>query len=92
MFHYYLVLGVRNLMRNPVLTTLMVLTLAVGVAASIATSAPSANGAICCTTGPSTGGGSASRYAVGGHWGTCSPGPIRLSGTRCESPLDAVDR
>ena len=37
MFHYYLVLGVRNLLRNPMLTTLMVLTLAVGVAASIAT-------------------------------------------------------
>ena len=37
MFHYYLVLGVRNLLRNPILTTLMVLTLAVGVAASIAT-------------------------------------------------------
>lgn len=37
MLRYYLVLGVRNLARNPILTTLMVLTLAVGVAASIAT-------------------------------------------------------
>jgi len=37
MFHYYLLLGLRNLRRNPMLTTLMVLTLAVGVAASIAT-------------------------------------------------------
>jgi putative ABC transport system permease protein len=37
MFRYYLFLGVRNLLRNPMLTALMVLTLAVGVAASIAT-------------------------------------------------------
>lgn len=37
MFRYYVLLGVRNLLRNPILTTLMVLTLAVGVAASIAT-------------------------------------------------------
>ncbi|GAB6195527.1 ABC transporter permease [Lysobacter xanthus] len=36
MFAYYLKLGVRNLRRNPVLTALMVLTLAVGVAASMA--------------------------------------------------------
>ena len=35
MFAYYLKLGVRNLRRNPVLTALMVLTLAVGVAASM---------------------------------------------------------
>ncbi|GAB1596957.1 ABC transporter permease [Lysobacter claricitrinus] len=35
MFSYYLKLGVRNLRRNPVLTALMVLTLAVGVAASM---------------------------------------------------------
>src|SRR5438132_1290924 len=37
MFHYYLMLGVRSLRRNPILTGLMVLTLAVGVAASIST-------------------------------------------------------
>jgi putative ABC transport system permease protein len=37
MFQYYFNLGVRNLRRNPVLTTLMVLTLAIGVAASIST-------------------------------------------------------
>jgi len=37
MFRYYLLLGVRNLLRNPILTSLMVLTLAVGVAASIST-------------------------------------------------------
>jgi putative ABC transport system permease protein len=37
MFGYYFKLGVRNLRRNPALTTLMVLTLAIGVAASIAT-------------------------------------------------------
>lgn len=37
MFRYYLLLGVRNLRRNPVLTALMVLTLAIGVAASVAT-------------------------------------------------------
>ena len=37
MLHYYLVLGMRSLRRHPVLTMLMVLTLAVGVAASVAT-------------------------------------------------------
>jgi putative ABC transport system permease protein len=37
MFSYYLRLGLRSLRRNPALTALMVLTLAVGVAASIAT-------------------------------------------------------
>jgi putative ABC transport system permease protein len=37
MFSYYFQLGVRSLRRNPALTALMVLTLAVGVAASIAT-------------------------------------------------------
>lgn len=37
MLQYYFLLGVRSLRRNPVLTSLMVLTLAVGVAASIAT-------------------------------------------------------
>jgi putative ABC transport system permease protein len=37
MLPYYLAIGVRNLRRSPVLTGLMVLTLAVGVAASIAT-------------------------------------------------------
>src|SRR4051812_20480488 len=37
MFRYYLLLGLRSLRRNPALTALMVLTLAVGVAASIAT-------------------------------------------------------
>lgn len=37
MFRYYLLLGVRSLARNPILTALMVLTLAVGVAASITT-------------------------------------------------------
>ncbi len=37
MFNYYLLLGFRSLRRNPVLTSLMVLTLAVGVAASMAT-------------------------------------------------------
>jgi putative ABC transport system permease protein len=37
MLSYYLKLGFRNLRRNPVLTALMVLTLAVGVAASMAT-------------------------------------------------------
>ena len=37
MFRYYVLLGVRNLARNPILTALMVLTLAVGVAASIST-------------------------------------------------------
>ena len=37
MFAYYFKLGVRSLRRNPALTALMILTLAVGVAASIAT-------------------------------------------------------
>lgn len=37
MFQYYFKQGVRNLRRNPVLTALMVLTLAIGVAASIST-------------------------------------------------------
>jgi len=37
MLRYYLMLGVRNLRRSPILTGLMVLTLAVGVAASIST-------------------------------------------------------
>jgi putative ABC transport system permease protein len=37
MFGYYLKLGVRSLRRNPALTALMVLTLAVGVAASMST-------------------------------------------------------
>lgn len=37
MFAYYLRLGVRNLRRNPALTALMLLTLGVGVAASMAT-------------------------------------------------------
>ncbi|MES2263547.1 MAG: ABC transporter permease [Pseudomonadota bacterium] len=37
MFSYYFLLGLRSLRRNPALTALMVLTLAVGVAASIAT-------------------------------------------------------
>ncbi len=37
MFGYYLRLGLRQLRRNPVLTALMVLTLAVGVAASMST-------------------------------------------------------
>src|SRR3954471_24034916 len=37
MFAYYFKLGVRSLRRNPALTALMVLTLAVGVAASVAT-------------------------------------------------------
>jgi putative ABC transport system permease protein len=37
MFTYYLHLGVRSLRRNPLLTLLMVLTLAVGVAASVST-------------------------------------------------------
>ena len=37
MFRYYLGLGFRSLRRNPVLTTLMVLTLSVGVAASMTT-------------------------------------------------------
>jgi len=37
MFGYYLMLGVRSLRRNPYLTVLMVLTLAIGVAASVST-------------------------------------------------------
>ena len=37
MLHYYFLLGVRSLRRNPVLTALMVLILAVGVAASVST-------------------------------------------------------
>ena len=37
MFRYYLLLGLRSLRRNPALTALMVLTLAIGVAASVAT-------------------------------------------------------
>jgi putative ABC transport system permease protein len=37
MFSYYLALGFRSLRRNPVLTVLMVLTLSVGVAASMTT-------------------------------------------------------
>ncbi|MGZ8319613.1 MAG: ABC transporter permease [Telluria sp.] len=37
MYSYYFLLGVRSLRRNPALTILMVLTLAVGVAASVST-------------------------------------------------------
>jgi putative ABC transport system permease protein len=37
MFRYYFSSGVRSLRRNPALTALMVLTLAIGVAASVAT-------------------------------------------------------
>jgi putative ABC transport system permease protein len=37
MFSYYFTLGVRSLRRNPALTALMILTLAIGVAASIST-------------------------------------------------------
>ncbi len=37
MFNYYFLLGVRNLRRNPALTALMILTLAIGVAASVST-------------------------------------------------------
>jgi putative ABC transport system permease protein len=37
MFHYYFQLGLRSLRRNPMLTALMVVTLAVGVATSMAT-------------------------------------------------------
>jgi putative ABC transport system permease protein len=37
MFNYYFMLGLRSLRRNPALTALMVLTLAVGVAASVST-------------------------------------------------------
>ncbi|MFZ6813856.1 ABC transporter permease [Undibacterium sp. Rencai35W] len=37
MFAYYFLLGLRSLRRNPALTSLMILTLAIGVAASIST-------------------------------------------------------
>src|SRR5690349_2403190 len=37
MFSYYFKLGLRSLRRNPALTALMVLTLAIGVAASVST-------------------------------------------------------
>jgi putative ABC transport system permease protein len=37
MFQYYFLLGLRSLRRNPALTALMVLTLAIGVASSVAT-------------------------------------------------------
>ncbi|WP_426054981.1 ABC transporter permease [Janthinobacterium sp. PSPC2-1] len=37
MFQYYFLLGLRSLRRNPALTALMVMTLAIGVAASIST-------------------------------------------------------
>ncbi len=37
MFRYYFFLGLKSLRRNPVLTALMVLTLAIGVAASVST-------------------------------------------------------
>ncbi|HEU4372925.1 MAG TPA: ABC transporter permease [Telluria sp.] len=37
MFSYYFMLGLRSLRRNPALTALMVLTLAIGVAASVST-------------------------------------------------------
>src|ERR1700710_1346118 len=37
MLSYYFMLGVRSLRRNPALTALMVLTLAIGVAASVST-------------------------------------------------------
>ncbi|MCL6485598.1 MAG: ABC transporter permease, partial [Janthinobacterium lividum] len=37
MFRYYLTLGLRSLRRNRALTALMILTLAVGVAASVST-------------------------------------------------------
>ncbi len=37
MFRYYFMLGLRSLRRNPALTALMVLTLAIGVAASMST-------------------------------------------------------
>ena len=37
MFRYYFQLGLRSLRRNPALTALMIVTLAVGVAASMAT-------------------------------------------------------
>src|SRR5690349_23219102 len=37
MFRYYFLLGLRSLRRNPALTALMVITLAIGVAASVST-------------------------------------------------------
>jgi len=37
MFQYYFLLGIKSLRRNPALTALMVLTLAIGVAASVST-------------------------------------------------------
>src|SRR3954451_1524444 len=37
MFKYYLLLGLRSLRRNPALTALMILILAIGVAASVST-------------------------------------------------------
>jgi putative ABC transport system permease protein len=37
MLRYYLLLGLRSFRRNPALTALMVITLAIGVAASVAT-------------------------------------------------------
>lgn len=37
MFHYYLRLGLRSLRRNPMLTALMILTIGVGVAATVST-------------------------------------------------------
>ncbi len=37
MLQYYFLLGLRSLRRNPALTALMVLTLAIGVAASVST-------------------------------------------------------
>lgn len=37
MFSYYFFLGLRNLRRNPILTALIILTLAIGVAASVST-------------------------------------------------------
>src|SRR5690606_11530359 len=37
MFRYYLALGWRSLRRNPILTALMILTLSVGIAASMST-------------------------------------------------------
>lgn len=37
MFHYYLRLGLRSLRRNPMLTALMIITLGVGVAATVST-------------------------------------------------------
>ena len=37
MFTYYLRLGFRSLLRNPILTALMVITLGIGIAASMST-------------------------------------------------------